>query len=105
LRGDRLANGQEPPAPQAISPSTFQTAIENLGKLDYATRTHASQTIRRTPAPQAVPALIEAVRAHNDGYVKYRALVLLTSFNDPRTDVVMRDAMTNINDRLRMVAC
>jgi len=102
LRGDRLANGQEPPAPQAISPTTFQTAVENLGKLDYATRTHASQTVRHTPAPRAVPGLIEAVRTHNDGYVKYRALVLLTS---PRTDVVMRDAMTNINDRLRMVAC
>src|SRR4029453_203259 len=61
-------------------------------------------TIRRTAASQAVPALMQAVRTHEDGYVKYRALVLLTGFNDSGTDQVMRDARTRVNDRLRTVA-
>jgi HEAT repeat protein len=51
-----------------------------------------------------VPALVQAVRTHEDGYVKYRALVLLTGFNDPGTDTVMRAARTSPNDRLRTVA-
>jgi hypothetical protein len=34
---------------------------------------------------QAAPALKEAVAKHTDGYVRYRSLVLLTGFNDPRT--------------------
>src|SRR5262249_22723923 len=58
----------------------------------------------RTPANQAVPALIQAVRAHPDGYVKYRSLVLLTGFNDPGTTAVMREELANANDRLRTVA-
>jgi HEAT repeat protein len=36
--------------------------------------------------------------------VKYRALVLLTGFNDPGTEAVMREARTSVNDRLRSVA-
>ena len=95
---------QEPAAPQAVPQASLQAAIDNLGKLEYATRTTASRTIRRTPANQAVPALVQAVRAHEDGYVKYRALVLLTGFNDPGTDAVMHEALTNPNDRLRTVA-
>jgi len=99
-----LAVAQEPSAPQTVSQASLQAAIDNLGKLDYATRTTASRTIRRTPANQAVPALIQAVRAHQDGYVKYRALVLLTGFNDPGTTAVMHEALANANDRLRTVA-
>jgi HEAT repeat protein len=99
-----FAVAQEPSAPQTVSQASLQTAIDNLGKLDYATRTTASRTIRRTPASQAVPALTQAVRTHPDGYVKYRALVLLTGFNDPHTGAVMREALANANDRLRTVA-
>src|SRR5947209_3275632 len=101
--GDRLANAQEPSAPQTIAEPMLQAAIDNLGKLDDATRTAASQTIRRTPASQAVPALLRAIATHQDGYVRYRALVLLTGFNDSRTESVMRGSLASANDRLRSV--
>src|SRR6185295_2831598 len=39
-----------------------------------------------------------------DGYVRYRALVLLTGFNDPRTGDAMREALRSPNDRLRAAA-
>ena len=95
---------QEPAAPQAVSPAQLQAAIDTLGKLDYAVRTKASRTVRRTPAAQAVPALLQAVGEHADGYVRYRALVLLTGFNDPRTKDAMRESLMSPNDRLRAVA-
>jgi hypothetical protein len=103
-RGGEFATAQEPPSPQAVSAASLQTAIDSLGRLDYDTRTNASRLIRRTPANQAVPALIKAVRTHEDGYVKYRALVLLTGFNDPDTALVMHEARASSNDRLRTVA-
>ena len=87
-----------------MSPAQLQAAIDKLGDLDYATRTGASRTIRRTESAQAVPALLRAVDEHADGYVRYRALVLLTGFNDPRTRDVMRRALASPNDRLRTVA-
>jgi HEAT repeat protein len=55
-------------------------------------------------ASQAVPALLQTVAEHSDGYVRYRALVLLTGFNDPRTADAMRESRTSPNDRLRAVA-
>src|SRR5438067_547598 len=81
---------QEPAAPQTISAAQLQAALDKLGDLDYATRTAAARTVRRTSAAQAVPALLETVGEHKDGYVRYRALVLLTGFNDPRTKDAMR---------------
>ena len=105
LRGGELvARAQEPSAPQAVSPAQLKAAIDKLGDLDYATRTNASRTIRRTATAQAVPALLQAVAEHNDGYVRYRALVLLTGFNDPRDKEAMRESLTSPNDRLRAVA-
>lgn len=95
---------QEPPAPQAISRQQLQAAIDKLGDLDYTARTNASRVIRRAAAVQAVPALIQAVAEHADGYVRYRALVLLTGFNDPRTKDSMRASLSSPNDRLRTVA-
>jgi HEAT repeat protein len=44
------------------------------------------------------------VAEHTDGYVRYRALVLLTGFNDPRAKDAMRLSLTSPNDRLRTVA-
>lgn len=101
--GARLA-GQEPTTPQPVTKEQLQGAIAKLGDLDYATRTSASRTIRRAPASQAVPALLQAVSEHADGYVRYRALVLLTGFNDPRAKDSMRASLSSPNDRLRTVA-
>jgi HEAT repeat protein len=95
---------QEPSAPQAVSAAQLQAAINKLGDLDYDARTAASRTIRRTPAAEAVPALVQAVAEHADGYVRYRALVLLTGFGDPRTAGSMRESLASPNDRLRTVA-
>jgi HEAT repeat protein len=98
------AFAQEPPAPQAVSPAQLKAAIDKLSDLDYATRTSASRTVRRTQPSQAVQALLQTVAEHGDGYVRYRALVLLTGFNDPRTRDAMRESLKSPNDRLRAVA-
>jgi HEAT repeat protein len=88
----------------AVTPAQLKAAIDNLGKFDDAVRLAAARTVRRAPAAQAVPALIEAASGHPDGYVRYRALVLLSGFNDPRARDVMSAALDDPNDRLRMVA-
>jgi HEAT repeat protein len=98
------AFAQEPPAPQAVSPAQLKAAIDKLSDLDYATRMSASRTIRRAQSSQAVQALLQTVAEHGDGYVRYRALVLLTGFNDPRTKDAMRESLKSPNDRLRAVA-
>jgi HEAT repeat protein len=95
---------QEPTAPQTVTAAQLQAAISKLGDLDYATRTTASRTVRRTANAQAVPALLQAVSEQADGYVRYRSLVLLTGFNDPRTVDAMRESLGSPNDRLRIVA-
>ena len=102
--GSSSALAQEPSGPQAVSPAQLTAAINKLGDLDYDTRTAASRTVRRTPPAQAVPALLAAVSENADGYVRYRALVLLTGFNDPRTKDAMRESISSPNDRLRTVA-
>jgi HEAT repeat protein len=104
LCGASDARAQEPAAPQTVSPAQLQAAISKLGDLDYSTRTNASRTVRRTANAQAVPALLQAVAEQADGYVRYRALVLLTGFNDLRTKDAMRESLTSPNDRLRAVA-
>jgi HEAT repeat protein len=95
---------QEPASPQSTSAAELQAAIDKLGDLNYDIRTAASRVVRRTAAAQAVPALQRAVAQHADGYVRYRALVLLTGFNDPKTRDVMLEALKSPNDRLRTVA-
>jgi HEAT repeat protein len=102
--GVAAARAQEPAGPQAVSAEQLSAAIDKLGNLDYDTRTEASRTIRRTAAAQAVPVLVRAVAEHADGYVRFRALVLLTGFNDPRTKGAMRESLASPNDRLRTVA-
>ena len=64
----------------------------------------AGRTIRRAPTAPAVTALLQAVSEHADGYVRFRALTLLTGFSDPRTEDAMETAMASPNDRLREVA-
>lgn len=87
-----------------VSPTELGAAIDRLGSLDFAVRTSAARTVRRAPAALAVPALERAVRTHSDGYSRFRALVLLSGFNDPNTRDVMVSVLADPNDRLRTVA-
>ena len=48
LRARAAALAQEPAAPQAVSAEQLKAAIDKLGDLDYAIRTAASRTVRRT---------------------------------------------------------
>ena len=99
------ASGSQRAAPSSQAPAaTLKTAIDNLGKFDDATRIAAARVVRRAPPAQAVPALMEAASGHTDGYVRFRALVLLSGFNDPRARDVMSTALDDPNDRLRTVA-
>lgn len=82
----------------------LKTNIDRLSALDYPARTSAARMVRRAAPAQAVPALAQAVRSHQDGFVRYRSLVLLTAFNDPGTSDLMRELLGDSNDRLREVA-
>jgi HEAT repeat protein len=86
------------------TPAQVSAAIEQLSSLEYPIRTAAARTIRRAAATVAVPALTQAVASHKDGYVRFRALVLLSGFNDSRTGEVMARVLADPNDRLRTVA-
>ena len=96
-----VSSAQTPGPPTAAQ---LTAAIENLGKFEAPVRAAAASTVRRAPAAQAVPVLMEAAAGHADGYVRFRALVLLTGFNDPRARDVMLRALVDPNDRLRAVA-
>jgi HEAT repeat protein len=48
--------------------------------------------------------LLQATGEHADGYVRYRALVLLSTYADPRVPDEMERLSTDPNDRLRAVA-
>jgi HEAT repeat protein len=78
--------------------------IGRLTSLDYPTRMNAARTIRRLPSAEAVPALVEAIRKHSDEFVRYRAFIVLSSFNDPGTGDLVRGLLRDANDRLREVA-
>lgn len=78
--------------------------IANLASLDFPVRMQAARLIRRTAETEAVPALKEAARRDANEFVRYRALVLLTSFNDRGTRDLMRELIRDRNDRLREVA-
>jgi HEAT repeat protein len=93
-----------PPAASSQPASSLKAAIDNLGKFDDATRTAAAKTVRRAEPAQAVPALLDAAANHSDGYVRFKALVLVSGFNDPRAREVMAAALDEPNDRLRTVA-
>jgi HEAT repeat protein len=98
---------QKPQPADSQAPVTAEqvkSAIDKLGALDYAVRSPAARTVRRADAAIAVPALLQAVKQHPDEYVRFRALVLLSGFNDPRTRDVMAAIVSDKNDRIRTVA-
>ncbi len=88
----------------AQAASDLKTSIDRLAAFDYPTRTTAARVIRRAAPAEAVAALTQAARSHSDAFVRYRALVLLTAFNDPTTSDVMRGLLGDSNDRVREVA-
>ena len=90
--------------PQALTPDAIKSSIDALGNLDFPTRMNAARALRRAPAGAVAPVLIEAIQSHTDQFVRFRALVLLTAFNDSRTPALVREVASNPNDRLRTVA-
>lgn len=100
--GGAPASQERGPAP--IAPQDLRAAIDRLGNIDYPIRTRAAQQVRRAPASQAVPALLHAAQEHKDSYVRYKSLILLTGFSDPRAADQMIEVLQSPNDRLREVA-
>lgn len=94
-------------AGQAAAPAdaaALETHIRNLASIDYPTRMNAGRMVRRAEASTAVAALRQAVAKHADEYVRYRAFILLSSFNDRETGAVAKTLLTDRNDRLRETA-
>ncbi len=103
----------QPPATAPANPTTsadpvtretVDAAINRLGAFDYADRMKSARAVRRAPGTIALPALIDAATGHADGYVRYRALVLLSGYEDPRVPDQMEQALADPNDRLRAAA-
>jgi HEAT repeat protein len=90
--------------PQALSAQAIRSSIDAMGDLDFPVRMNAARALRRAPGESVVPALIQAVVGHKDPFVRFRALVLLTGFDDSRTSELVREIVGNPNDRLRAVA-
>ena len=90
-------------AADVVTADQVRTAIDTLGSLEFPVRTAAARTVRRAPAATAVPALVRAVSSHSDQYVRFRALVILSGFNDPRTRDIVLKSIGDRNDRLRAV--
>lgn len=86
------------------SAADVSAAIDKLGAFDFDARMAAARTVRRAPAEVAIPLVTKAVREHKDEYVRYRALVILAGLGDTSARDVVRDVMTDRNDRLRSVA-
>ena len=91
-------------AAREVTAEQIRASIDKLGTIEFPVRMEAARTIRRAAATLAVPALTTAVAKHPDGYVRFRSLVLLSGFNDPRTRDVMVQMLGEKNDRLRAVA-
>jgi hypothetical protein len=87
-----------------VTAKDVEAAIDRLGSLEFEVRMEASRTVRRATPAVALPVLNRAVSTHQDSYVRYRALVLLSGFNDPRARETMISVLDDRNDRLRAVA-
>jgi HEAT repeat protein len=82
---------------------SLSKAIDQLVSFDFKTRTEAARVVRRAPAAEVVPALTAAAVTHKDGYVRYRALVLLAGYGDASAGGTMRKLLADSNDRVRAV--
>lgn len=88
----------------AASAGDLEQHIRNLASIDYPTRMNAARLIRRADAATAVAALREAVAKHPDEFVRYRAFILLSSFDDRQTGAMVSTLLADRNDRLREAA-
>jgi hypothetical protein len=95
------ASQPAPPAPPTRE--DIDKAIDRLGAFDYDERMKAARDVRRAPGTVALPALLDAASGHADGFVRYKALVLLSGYDDPRVPDAMEQAIGEVNDRLRTV--
>ena len=100
----QVPRASESPGAEKVSPAQVNSAIDVLGSLDFPVRMNAGRTVRRAESSVAVPALIEAVATHKDSYVRFKALVVLSGFNDPRIGDTMVKVLDDRNDRLRAAA-
>jgi HEAT repeat protein len=98
------AQAPTPAAKDAVTAEQVRAAVDRLGSVEFPVRTEASRTVRRGAANVSVPILTEAATNHKDSYVRYRALVLLSGFNDPSTRDLMKRMLDERNDRVRAVA-
>ncbi|MEE2791575.1 MAG: HEAT repeat domain-containing protein [Acidobacteriota bacterium] len=87
-----------------VSDRELATAINQLGDFDYDVRIRASRLIRRTSSEQAQRLLATTIAGHDDGYVRFRALVLLMGFGEDAAADVVHGVISDPNDRLRAVA-
>jgi HEAT repeat protein len=94
----------EPQAAEKVSAAQVKSAIDLLGSLDFPVRMNAARTVRRAESSIAVPALLDAVASHADSYVRFKALVVLSGFTDPRIKDAMVKSLGDRNDRLRAAA-
>lgn len=94
----------EPQVLEKVSPAQVNSAIDLLGSLDFPVRMNAGRTVRRAESSIAVPALLDAVANHADSYVRFKALVVLSGFTDPRIKDTVVKALGDRNDRLRAAA-
>jgi len=100
----QVPRASESPGAEKVSPAQVNSAIDLLGSLDFPVRMNAGRTVRRAESSVAVPALVEAVATHKDSYVRFKALVVLSGFNDPRIGDTMVKVLDDRNDRLRAAA-
>jgi len=87
-----------------LSRDDVDRLIDRLGAFDVDVRTDAARAIRRAPGTVALPALMDAASGHADGFVRRRALVLVSGYDDPRVPDQMEQAVSEANDALRTVA-
>jgi HEAT repeat protein len=90
-------------AASAAAAQDVRTSLSSLSALDRPMRMNAARALRRLPAAEVVPALIDAARSHEDQFVRSRALVLLTAFGDPWTPRLVQSLVSDRNDRVREV--
>jgi HEAT repeat protein len=100
----RSPGAGKPAEGASVTLDELHQAIDHLGAFEDAVRQSAARTVRRAPGPMALVALTDAADRHADGYVRYRALVLLSGYGDPRVRAAMERARKMPNDRLRAVA-